>query len=237
MRNKILLVILCSSLLVLFTGFSLTTWKMFEFRARLHKFTDNGKWEQTCRDHGLYDETKIVFFGDSQIALWWMAPSFGTLPIINRGISGDWASKAIGRFEKDVIEEQPEILVILIGTNDLRHGQTPDKVINSIEYMVKEATSRKIKTILCSLLPVSGKYTKNYKSADLKSINRRVENLSRRYRTDYVDFYTHLIDEDGLFKDKFTSDGLHPSKSGYYKMSVVIFPYLMKNYLGLTHSL
>jgi hypothetical protein len=40
-----------------------------------------------------------------------MAESFGVAPIINRGIVGDWASKAVARFEGDVLSHHPDTLV------------------------------------------------------------------------------------------------------------------------------
>ena len=88
------------------------------------------RWEQTLSHNKIYDNNLIVFFGDSQIDLWWMAPSFGSLPVVNKGISGDWALKAVNRFDKDVIALKPKLLVMLIGTNDLGNGQTVDAIIH-----------------------------------------------------------------------------------------------------------
>ena len=149
-------------IMVLLVGFSLTTWKMFQFRDRLHEFIDNDRWEQTLSENNIYNDNLIIFFGDSQIDLWWMAPSFGSLPIVNKGVSGDWALKAADRFEKDVINLKPKILVMLIGTNDLGNGQPIDSIISNIEIMLKKAANQNIKIIICSLLPVRGEYIENH---------------------------------------------------------------------------
>src|SRR5687767_7333628 len=99
---------------------ALSTWKMFEFRDRLHALTDNARWEATVtKDAG----PPIMMFGDSQIALWPMAASFGALPIANRGISGDWATRAIERFGREFDALRPKTVVLLMGTNDLGNGQ------------------------------------------------------------------------------------------------------------------
>ena len=219
--------------LVLSIGFSLTTWKMFQFRDRLHEFIDNDHWEQTLYQNKIYDNDLIVFFGDSQVDLWWMAPSFGSLPIKNKGISGDWALKAIDRFDKDVLALKPKLLVMLIGTNDLGNGQTIEAINSNIDIMLNKAANQNIKIILCSLLPVRGEYIGNHPLKDLLQINKGLRLLSQKYDADYVDFYSQLIDENGTFKVEYTSDGLHPSRAGYMKMSKIITPYLLKNVVKL----
>jgi acyl-CoA thioesterase-1 len=223
--------IIFSVIVVLAGGLSLAAWKMIKFKEMLNLLMNNEQWKQTCYKSGLHRDIKIIFFGDSQLEYWSIAPSFGTLPIDNKGISGDQTYEAINRFEKDVLTRAPQIIVLLIGTNDLGKGRPINGITNNIEYMVRKAVSRKINVILCSLLPVRGKHTKNHKESDLKRINQNLENISKTYCTDYVDFYSQLVDEKGFFSSTFTSDGIHPNQTGYMKMSEILFPYLMQNYL------
>jgi len=220
--------------LVLSTGFSLITWKMVQFRHRLNEFIDNDLWQRTLSENDIFDKNPIVFFGDSQISLWLMAPSFGSLPIVNKGIYGDWVLKAVDRFDTDVIDLKPKILVMLIGTNDLGNGQPADEIVNNIEIMLRKAANQNIQIILCNLLPVRNKYLMNRPLKDLLLINNELETLSQRYESDYVDFYSQLTDKDGLFSVDFTSDGIHPNGSGYLRMSKIIFPYLIKNMVRFT---
>lgn len=207
---------------------------MFQFRHRLNAFINNNLWQKTLSENDIYDKNLIIFFGDSQINLWLMAPSFGSLPIMNKGIYGDCVSKAVDRFDTDVIDLEPKVLVILIGTNDLGNGQTVDEIVNNIDKMLKKAVNLNIQIILCNLLPVRNKYIVDRPLKDLLLINNKLESLAQRYESDYVDFYSHLIDKDGLFSVDFTSDGIHPNRSGYLKMSKIIFPYLIKNIAKFT---
>jgi lysophospholipase L1-like esterase len=205
---------------------------MLDFRDNLHSIIDNGRWENTLSEHKLYDDNLIIFFGDSQIALWWISPSFGVLPIANRGLSGDWTLNAIYRFDRDVISQKPKILVLLIGTNDLGHNQPIDSIISNIDILIKRAINNKITVILCGLLPVRNKYIHTHPPKNIIHLNRKLELLARHYKIDYVDFYSHLLDDKGLFDAALTSDGLHPSRSGYLMMSKILFPYLMKNIIA-----
>ena len=115
----------------------LSTWKMFEFHARLVAL-ENPQWEHTLAEQHLYARP-IVLFGDSQIANWPVSTSFGALPVLNRGVGGDWAVKASARFKQAVIPLNPSMVVILIGTNDLAHQQPVELVLSSIREMVSSA--------------------------------------------------------------------------------------------------
>jgi len=200
---------------------------MQQYKDKFQEITDNQRWENILTENHIYDDNSIVFFGDSQISRWKMAPSFGSLPILNRGISGDFALKAVNRFDKDVLKLKPKLLVLLIGTNDLAINQTIDAISNNIETMLEKANTHKIRVVLCSLLPVTGKYIQDHPLDDILAINKRFRELSLKYKADYVDFHSQLIDNEGQFIRDLTSDGLHPSRSGYLKMTKILFPYLV----------
>ncbi len=215
--------------LILLTGFSLTTWKMFEFRDRLHMFTDNKRWEEMLSRHNMYEEERIVFFGDSQVELWWSSASFGSLPVVNKGVSGDKAITAIDRFDRDALSLNPKLLVLLIGTNDLAEGYNVDDIAKTIDKMASKAFDQGIKIIMCSVLPVRGELLDTYSVNDITRLNLKIQDVSKKYKADYVDLYSELIDSDGLFREELTYDGLHPNRSGYLEMSKTLLPFLMKN--------
>ncbi len=202
---------------------------MQQYKDKFQEITDNQRWENILTENHIYDDNSIIFLGDSQVSRWKMAPSFGSLPILNRGISGDWALKALDRFDKDVLKLKPKLLVLLIGTNDLEHGQSIEAILDNIEIMLEKAHEQKIKVILCSLLPVTGKYIKDRPLNDILKINNNLKGLSLKHAADYVDFHSQLINKEGKFIQDLTSDGLHPSRSGYLKMTKILFPYLIKN--------
>lgn len=195
-------------------------WKALDYRDRLHAITDNSKWEAHLRQAGVYTDRRIVFFGDSQIANWPMAESFGVMPIINRGIVGDWASKAVSRFATDVLSQHPDTLVILIGTNDLGNHQPLESIISSIDRMVQAASG--INVVICSLLPVRGEYLPNHSTADIQTINERLKALSIARGTRFVDLYTPLAEPDGTIQPALTVDGLHANLQGYTRMTMAL---------------
>lgn len=228
-NSTIYYAVIIVSFVGLAAGCALAIWRVFRYRERLYAFIINNRWERTLSRNRMYNDDLITFFGDSQIGLWRMAPSFGALPIVNKGVYGDFALKARERFDKDVLSLNPKMVVMLIGTNDLGDGQSPESIKDAIQVMAEKAANRNIKLILCSLLPVRGKYLRDRDPKDIVQINNMLQLLSTQYDADYVDFHSQLVDCDGLFKSEFTSDGLHSSGAGYMVMTKTIFPYLIKH--------
>ena len=76
---------------------------------------------------------KTIFMGDSITEFW--TPSFWNATRINRGISGQTTPQMLLRFRSDVIELQPQMVVILAGTNDVAGNTGPatvDMIVGNI---------------------------------------------------------------------------------------------------------
>ncbi len=214
---------------------STATLEMLKYKDKYLNITDTQRWEDTLSSNGIYDDNLIIFFGDSQISRWPMAPSFGALPIINKGISGDWALKSLKRLDADVLSLKPNLLVLLIGINDLGHGQSISDITNNIEKIVHRTQEKGIRIILCSLLPVRYKHLKSLSLADILKINDNLNKISLQNNLDFVDFHSELTDTKGKFSTEFTSDGLHPNEKGYLKMSSFLLPNIIENISRKTH--
>ena len=195
-------------------------WGMNVFRTRWHGLWVNQRWEAHLEERGIFAGRSAVFFGDSQMALWRMAPSFGLLPIRNRGISGDRAVAAVQRFERDVLAWNPAVAAILIGTNDLAGGERPEAIAAAIDRTLEAAAARGVSVLLCGVLPVRGSYEANRSPAALRDLNGRLEALAEgRAGVRYIDFWPALAGEDGRMRAELTDDGLHPNERGYAAMA------------------
>jgi lysophospholipase L1-like esterase len=229
--NVCYLSIIFAFLIVFLTaGLFLTTWYMLRFRYKLDGFINNARWEETLEKYHIYHKNEIVFFGDSQIFLWQMSPFFGSLPIRNRGVTGDLASKAVERFDRDVIASgRTKMVVILIGTNDIANNQPVATVVQDIEKMVKKAKENSIEVALCSLLPVNGDHKNNRSLDSLRSVNSSLRGISAQYNAIYVDFFSNLSDENSCFSFSYSDDGLHPNREGYFMMTKILLQSLKPN--------
>ncbi|HMO51713.1 MAG TPA: GDSL-type esterase/lipase family protein [Kiritimatiellia bacterium] len=211
---------------LLFLALILCAWIALTFRDRLHQIIVNKRWEQKMAANNFYADRIIVFFGDSQLAGWRLAPSFGTLPIKNRGINGDRAARAIHRFEHDVIRENATMVVILIGINDLGGGATVDEVVASIDGILAKAREHRIEVVLGSILPLQGGYYSPEAASMVRHINAL---LAARANVTFVDFHTALLDHDGRMTREYTDDGLHPNARGYSMMTKLLQPVLIRH--------
>jgi lysophospholipase L1-like esterase len=74
------------------------------------------------------DPPSVVFTGDSITAIWGSGQQgleFAEHPNwVDKGISGQNSNQLLARFQTDVIDLHPEIVHILIGTNDVYPGWT-----------------------------------------------------------------------------------------------------------------
>ena len=73
---------------------------------------------------------RVVFMGDSITEEWSnLYPGyFDTKGYINRGIGGQTTPQMLIRFKPDVIDLEPDIVVILAGTNDIAGNTGPSNV-------------------------------------------------------------------------------------------------------------
>jgi len=180
-------------------------------------------------------ELRVVFMGDS-ITDAWISPEFGGFfpgkPYVDRGISGQTTPQMLIRFRPDVIALQPKIVVILAGTNDIA-GNTGPMTVGQIEAnlvsMAELAKTNKIRVVLASVLPVSNYgHDRQGNPLDMR-INRPPEKILelnawiKKYAEanghTYLDYFSAMVDPQGLLQQDLSDDGLHPNAKGYAMMT------------------
>ena len=170
---------------------------------------------------------RVVFMGDSITEEWSnLYPGyFDTKGYINRGIGGQTTPQMLLRFKPDVIDLEPDIVVILAGTNDIAGNTGPSNVkmiTDNIFSMAELARAHQIKVVLSSILPVfEYEWAKEIK--DVPATIDSVNNILKKYVNDhglvYLDYFSLMVDQRrGLNKD-YTYDGVHPNQDGYILMS------------------
>lgn len=178
----------------------------------------------------------VVFFGDSITQHWELELYFNPSVLkINRGIGSDSTEFAAKRFEADVLQLDPEVIVILLGINDLLRiapnlwyrwpGAEPDDVISDIEANFREMLSKSEgkKVYICSVLPQSlcPPYDRELFEKSIVRTNNILKSLCNEYGAKYVDYYSALCVDGGL-PDDMTPDGVHPNGRAYEVMANVL---------------
>ena len=184
---------------------------------------------------------RVVFIGNSITEGWdWHYPQFfkNNKNYINRGISGQTTPQMLVRFRQDVIDLDPDIVVILAGINDIAENTGPSTVksiTDNIISMSEIAMSNDIKVILSSILPASDfpwrpEILPPYK---ILKINSSLQNYALKNNIVYLDYFSEMFDgKNGLIKE-YGADTVHPNKPGYLVMSKLVKEAIAKS-LSLT---
>ncbi len=199
-----------------------------------HDWADFKRYAGTNFD--LKTKPSVVFMGDSIFDGWddSQPEYFTENNFADRGIGGQVTSQMLVRFRADVINLDPEAVVILAGTNDLalNNGHIEvGHIVQNIMSMVELAENAGIRPILCSVLP-AGKYPWRPEVADVAAkisiLNSLLEEYAKRSRIAWVDLHEAMAAEDGSMKSEYTYDGVHPTADGYDVMQSVLYPFLKK---------
>ena len=114
----------------------------------------------------------------------------------NAGVSGDTTSSALNRLNKDVLSQKADLVIILLGGNDLIHRVPLENTKRNIETIVARLKEEDIFVVLVS--PV-GYYDKVYKE------------VAKKYD---ITFIPHIL-RGILYNPDLMSDEIHPNSHGY----------------------
>jgi lysophospholipase L1-like esterase len=196
-------------------------------------------WAQFYRYEGKNDSLTtrpdVVFMGNSITDCWAdTVPSFfADNNFVGRGISGQVSSQMLVRFQEDVINLHPKVVVICCGTNDIAQNNgyiSLEHILHNIKSMCQLARANKIKPVVCSTLPAKGfKWRPEMKPAnDIIRLNEMIKAFAQENKIPYVDYHSALKDEENGLPRKYSKDGVHPNAQGYAVMESVIMPVLKK---------
>ncbi|WP_084289156.1 SGNH/GDSL hydrolase family protein [Pedobacter nyackensis] len=175
------------------------------------------------------------------------------ITVLNKGVAGNNSRDLLKRIEKDVLQEKPDLVVMMVGSNDMVNS---GKLVaypefkENYERLLKKMTSSGVTVVVMSPPPVDTAYI--LKRHDrilydepldhkLDSLNRLVGQIAKANGIHFIDLYT-------LFKSKGSpsrapgsltmnqanfgkEDGIHPTKRGYMLIAETLYRYLKKNKL------
>jgi len=210
-------------LLLLFIGMSEKS--IAQDWAKLAKY----EIENTALQPKKSGEKRIVLMGDSITEFWLkIQPEFfNNKPYIGRGISGQTTPQMLVRFRQDVLQLQPDAVVILAGINDIAGNTGPTttkKIMGNIISMCELAKANAIKVILCAVLPANDFYWRpNDKAAEtIIQLNQLIQSYASTHHITYVDYHAAMADKKKGLPAAFSEDGVHPNLKGYQTMAPLL---------------
>jgi lysophospholipase L1-like esterase len=172
---------------------------------------------------------RIVFMGDSITESWEaMRPGFFIMnSYVGKGISGQTSPQMLDRFQQDVIDLIPEVVVILAGTNDIAGNTGPmtlDMIMDNIKSMAEIAKSNDIKVVLCSVLPayefLSNPAVKP--NIEIPALNELISTYAEEQGHVYLDYFSAMADERNGLPKNYAEDGIHPTIDGFKVMEPLV---------------
>jgi acyl-CoA thioesterase-1 len=211
---------------------------------------DNGTTNSDYEDNG---GTTLVCLGDSLTAGYGASipgeddpsksyPAFLgnriTIPVINAGVSGDTTSDALDRLDRDVLSENPRIVIIEFGGNDLFHLIPVTTTQSNLQNIITKLNPRKTKIYLAKF------YTESVAEALFDSFGLTNTTIQIALIKQYDDMFAELASKNNveLINNIWTgiwgehmSDPIHPDARGYEIMADNYFnaikPYLKEHNL------
>jgi lysophospholipase L1-like esterase len=185
-------------------------------------------WEQRKSDRGA-----VVFMGDSLTDGWGdrLKQEFSRMKVANRGIGGEVSRGILFRLQEDVLDLDPEAMVLCIGTNDLSARAEPAVIAQNIELILDKARQAKpeMPIVLCTVPPRDASKWPIDPSA-LKDLNARIVQLAAgKENLEVLDLVAVLATPDGQLKEAcFSDDRLHLAGPGYEAWAEAIRPVFKK---------
>jgi lysophospholipase L1-like esterase len=167
-------------------------------------------------------EHRVVFYGNSITDAWaqHFPRMFTGKPYIGRGISGQTTPQMLVRFHQDVVALQPEVVLILAGTNDIAGNTGPstlEMIEDNLAAMTEIAKEHHIRVVLSSVLPVFDYPWKPgvEPAPKISALNAWMKRYAGEVGATYLDYYSAMADARGGLPSATSSDGVHPNLAGY----------------------
>lgn len=136
------------------------------------------------------------------------------VPILNRGISGDTSETALLRLSRDVLEEDPKIVIVLIGGNDVLRRIPPEETVRNVREIIRSIHEHGAAVILAG---VRGGFFVDALKSNFQAI---AEDTGSLYVPDVL--------QGLLGNSRFMSDAIHPNALGYEAIAEKMEPALRR---------
>jgi lysophospholipase L1-like esterase len=121
--------------------------------------------------------------------------------VINKGIPGDTTTSALRRLNRDVLSNNPDMVLITLGGNDLKNGVSRDIAFGNLKQIVHAIQKQGAKVIIGGL-QISGmdrEFGKGYEDLAQQTGAMLIPNI-----------FAGIMENPNLM-----SDPIHPNRSGY----------------------
>lgn len=174
----------------------------------------------------------VIFMGDSITEFWAVQdPEFfeNNPNFLCRGISSQVTAQMLARFQNDVIDLNPKVVVIQTGTNDVAKNNGTisfPNVVKQIKSMCEIARLHGITPVIASITPCNKFFwmPEARPGKDIIELNKLIKEYAISAGIIYVDYHSEMTEPDGAMPAAYSKDGCHPVQAGYKVMEKIVMP-------------
>jgi lysophospholipase L1-like esterase len=137
-----------------------------------------------------------------------------TFTVVNAGVAGEYAhAGGVTRFRSVLLANNPEVVLLMEGTNDLLFASGLDAGIAALDTMILQAQALNVRVLLATIPPQRPDGVRNRApiAAQIAPFNDRVRALAAARGVVLVDVYNAMINDLSLIG----VDDLHPTDRGF----------------------
>lgn len=141
------------------------------------------------------------------------------------GICGESTGEMIVRFQRDVLDHQPDYVPILGGTNDLGWNASPSEIMRNLVMMYEQTLAMGGMPLPVTVPSIRGEDGPDGTTGqewiaehlDRRSrLNRLIQNYAGSKGLAYVDLFAATVDpQSGQLTELYSNDGIHLTTAGY----------------------
>ncbi len=136
------------------------------------------------------------------------------------GVSGERTDQIALRL--DGCARGAEVLIVQGGINDIAQGRPVEAAARDLRAMAERGKQRGLRVVLTEVLPWNNGYPAA--AAPIRRLNRAIARIGRDLGAPVLPWYSKLEDPEnpGRMKPEWTSDGDHPSVTGYRRLGETV---------------
>jgi lysophospholipase L1-like esterase len=171
-------------------------------------------------------DRRVIVLGGSMLASWDLGKSFAGKDYVNRSIAGQGTAQLVLRFNQDVTQLKPRVVVIVPGVDDVGRGVSFTDIQQNVIMMAQLAKAHGIRVAYASLPAVNPKGSSPLAAVvgpeKVRELNKWMYLYAIDHGDTYVDFWSQLGDPQTLLKPEYSGDGIALNEAAFKAIAPVL---------------
>ena len=169
--------------------------------------------------------------------------------MVVQGVCGETTQDMRVRFQAHVLDQVPQVAIILGGTNDLSMRVSPSTILENLQFFYEQAQAHGILPVAVTVPSVREDVWANDHSADGQStgrytpeieraialrvmLNQSIKELGRERNFAVVDWFAETCESrTQALALEYSNDGVHLTRTGYRRLAELIWIQVLEDFV------